>query len=163
MSLNFFNPACQYPPINLASFGLCDNQNGTRAYPDTANPADWVAEVKNANNIDIIFTSVDKCVLHDHDYRGRGRCDGMLTTAEHLYLVELKDQAPPWQAHAINQLESTIDFLMTNHNIDQFRKRKAFASNKKRGAFVEIDNEFNLQFFRRTTFRIDIQATIVVI
>ena len=163
MSLNFFKADCQYPPIALNLFGLCDNQNGTIAYPDIENPENWIAEVKNDNNLEVVFTAVDKCVLQDNEHIARGRCDGMLTSDNHLYLVELKNQEPPWQAHAIEQLDSTIQFLIENHDISQFKKRKAFACNKKRDKFVVIDNEFNKAFYNRTTFRIDIQAEIVII
>lgn len=163
MCLDFFRKDCQNPSINASSFGLCDNQDGSRAYPDTANSETWIAEVKNNNNLDIIFTAVDKCVLQDNEHKGRGRCDGMLTTANHLYLVELKDKEPPWQSEAIAQLDSTIQFLFDNHDISRFKIRKAFACNKKRDKFVVIDNEYNKAFFHRTTFRIDIQAEIVVI
>lgn len=163
MSLNFFRADCQYPSIAVNKFGLCDNQDGTKAYPDTANPDTWIAEVKNDSNLEIVFAAVDKCVLHDHEHAGRGRCDGMLTTNNHLYLVELKNQEPPWQSNAIDQLDSTIQFLIDSHDISQYKKRKAFASNKKRDKFVVIDNEFNKAFYKRTTFRIDIQTEIVVI
>jgi hypothetical protein len=163
MSIDFFRADCQYPANSAGVFGLCDKQDGTKAYPNTANPDDWIAEVKNERESDIVFTAIDKCVLHDHEYSGRGRCDGMLTTENHLYLVELKNQEPPWQSHAIYQLDSTITFLMNNHDISQYKKRKAFACNKKRDRFVVIDNEFNRAFFKRTTFRIDIQAEIVII
>jgi hypothetical protein len=87
----------------------------------------------------------------------------MLTTDNLLYLVELKNQEPPWQSDAIRQLKSTIQFLLENHDISNYRKRKAFASNKKRDAFVVIDDEDNLKFYRRTTFRLDIQAEIIII
>jgi hypothetical protein len=163
MSLNFFRADCQSPSIAANTFGLCDNQDGTKAYPDIANPDTWIAEVKNNSDLQIVFTAIDKCVLHDNEYKGRGRCDGMLTTTNHLYLVELKNQEPPWQSHAIDQLDSTIQFLFDNHDITQFKKRKAFASNKKRDKFVVIDNEFNKAFYKRTTFRIDIQAEIVIV
>lgn len=163
MSLNFFRADCQYPSIAVNTFGLCDNQDSTKAYPDTANPDTWIAEVKNDRNLEIVFTAVDKCVLHDNEHATRGRCDGMLTTDNHLYLVELKNQEPPWQSHAIDQLDSTIQFLMDSQDISQYKKRKAFASNKKRDKFVVIDNEFNKAFYKRTTFRIDIQTEIVVI
>ena len=163
MSLNFFRADCQYPSIAANTFGLCDNQNGTKAYPDTANSDTWIAEVKNDGGLEIVFTAVDKCVLHDHEYKGRGRCDGMLTTDNHLYLVELKNQQKDWQQDPIRQLDSTIQFLTNNHDISQYKKRKVFACNKKHKAFAEIDNEFNKAFHRRTTFRIDIQAEIVII
>ena len=120
MSLNFFRADCQYPSIAANTFGLCDNQDGTKAYRDTANPDTWIAEVKNDSNLEIVFTAVDKCVLHDHDHAGRGRCDGMLTTDNVLYLVALKNQEPPWQSHAIDQLDSTIQFLMDSHDTKGF-------------------------------------------
>jgi hypothetical protein len=166
MSLDFFRADCQYPPIALNTFGLCDCQDGTKAFPDTdvANrDSKWIAEVINVNNLQIVFTAIDKCVLQDYQFNGRGRCDGMLTTTIHLYLVELKNQEPPWQTNAIDQLDSTIQFLTDNHDISQYKKRKVFACNKKRDKFVVIENEFNKAFYKRTTFRIDIQAEIVVI
>lgn len=163
MSLDFFKADCQYPTISVNTFGLCDNQDGTKAYPDITNPDSWIAEVKNDDNLEIVFTAIDKCVLNDQEYTSRGRCDGMLTTDNHLYLVELKNQEPPWQSHAINQLNSTIQFLIDNHDLRQFKKRKAFACNKRREKFVVIDNEENLTLFKRTGFRIDIQAEIIVI
>jgi len=163
MSLNFFQNICQESALNNTEFGLCDDQNGGKAYTDTIDRSKWIAMVKNNNQQSVVFTAVDKCVIFDNEYKGRGRCDGMLTISDHLYLVELKNQDPPWQAHAIDRLESTIHFLLENHDISQYKIRKAFASNKKRGAFVVIDNEFNKSFYRRTTFRIDIQAEIVII
>ena len=163
MSLNFFEKNCQEPPLTNIEFGLCDDENGTIAYTDIADKTKWIATVKNDIQKSIVFTAIDKCVLFDIEHTGRGRCDGMLTSDNLLYLVELKNQIPPWQTHAIDQLESTIQFLVDNHDISQFKKRKAFASNKKREAFVIIDNEFNKIFYKRTTFRIDIQAEIVII
>lgn len=163
MSLNFFNRNCQYPSINFVSFGLCDKEDGTKAYPDSTNPEDWIAQVKNENKLDIVVTAIDKCILQDEEYPNRGRCDAMLTTNTHLYLVELKNQIPPWQTHTINQLKSTIKFLTENHDISSFKKKKAFACNKKREKFVFIDNEENLAMFRSTGFRIDIQSEILVI
>ena len=162
MSLDFFQNKCQEPTRKDIEFGLCDDQNGGRAYTDTADKNKWIATVKNDNELSVVFTAIDKCVLQDTEERGRGRCDAMLTTNRHLYLVELKDQVPPWRQHAIEQLESTIQFLKDNHDISQFKLRKAFASNKKQEKFAVLDNEYNLTFYRSTTFRIDIQAEIVM-
>jgi hypothetical protein len=163
MSLNFFCQKCQYPPITLHLFGLCDNEDGKKAFPDTENQDIWIATVRNNNNLSIVFTAIDKCVLHDHEFKGRGRCDGMLTTENLLYLVELKNQNPPWQSDAIEQLKSTIQFIREKHDISRFKKLKAFACNKKRPKFVEIDNEKNKKLFRETGFRFDIQAEIIII
>ena len=163
MSLDFFQIKCQEPALSNIEFGLCDDENGGVAYTDTIDMSKWIATVKNDSQQSVVFTAIDKCVLFDNEFSGRGRCDGMLTTNDHLFLVELKNQVPPWQSHAIEQLESTIQFLLDNHDISGYKKRKAFASNKKREIFVVIDNEFNISFYRRTTFRIDIQAEIVII
>lgn len=163
MKPDFFQSACQEAALNDLEFGLCDDQTGGKAYIDNSDKNKWIATVKNDSQKEIVFTAIDKCVLFDNQFPGRGRCDGMLTTELHLYLVELKNQNPPWQQHAIEQLRSTIEMLMENHDISQFRKRKAFAANKRRENFTVIDNEANLSFFRQTTFRLDIQAEIVVI
>ena len=165
MSLNFFRADCQYPSIAVNSFGLCDRQDGTKAYPDTVNPDTWIGEVKNDNNLQIVFTAIDKCVLQDNEYEGRGRCDGMLTTDIHLYLVELNNTPKDWQTKAKYQLLSTIEFLLQNHkeHLNGIKKKKAFACNKKRKHFAFIDNEENLSLYNRTGFRIDIQAEIVVL
>ncbi|RZK21163.1 MAG: hypothetical protein EOO43_10745 [Flavobacterium sp.] len=163
MSLDFFHAKCQEPPIRDTQFGLCDDEDGGRAYTDTTDSSKWIATVLNDSRQEVVFTAIDKCVLHDNEYTGQGRCDGMLTTDTHLYLVELKNQVPPWQSQALEQLASTIQMLLASHDISQYKKRKAFACNKKRDAFVVIDNELNKSFFRRTTFRIDIQAEIVII
>ncbi len=166
MSLNFFKADCQYQPITSAIFGLCDNQDDTKAFPDTdvANQeSQWIAIVKNEKKFSVVFTAIDKCVLQNNEEVGKGRCDGMLTTCNHLYLVELKNQKEDWQTDAKNQLLSTIDLLIANHDITRYKKKKAFACNKRRKKFAEIDNEENLILYRKTGFRIDIQAEIVVI
>ena len=161
--MNFFQESCQEAPINNIVFGLCDDQNGSKAYTNTDDKTKWVATVKNDSEIELIFTAIDKCVIKDNEETGRGRCDAMLTSKKHLYLIELKDSLPPWQTFAIEQLESTIKFLKEHHDISSFIHKKAFASNKKRDRFQVIDNEFNLKFFRKYGFRIDVQAEIVVI
>ena len=160
--MDFFKPECQSGPFNQKQFGLCDDQNTTRAYVDTAAPAKWVATVENPSQQAITFTAIDKCVISDSDAPGRGRCDGMLTTEDLLYLVELKDQKTNWQPHAIEQLESTIQFLRANHDLTRFRHKKAYACNKRHRPFVFIDQELKLRFFRTSDFRLHIQATISV-
>lgn len=163
MSINFFEPTCQEQGITNALFGLCDDQNGKKAYTNVINPTKWIATVKNDNNKNLLFTAIDKCIIKDNEQIGRGRCDGMLTSDEHLYFVELKNANSPWQTDAIEQLESTIQFFKTNHNIDAYRYKKAFACNKKKEKFRVIDNEFNIRFYRTYGFRIDIQAEILVV
>ena len=163
--MDFFNPECQSGPFSQERFGLCDDQNATRAYADTTSPEKWVATVKNPSQKAVTFTAIDKCVIQDGDEPDRGRCDGMLTTVDLLYLVELKDQRAHWQPHAIAQLESTILFLRQHHldDLSRFRHKKAFACNKRHRAFATIDHELKRRFFQSYGFRIDIQATVLVL
>ena len=163
MSINFLDGRCQAPSLRAVRFGLCDRQDGKAAYLDTANEESWVAAVENRQALELTFTAIDKCLLADTDEPGRGRCDAMLTSARHLYFVELKDQAGGWITEAVNQLESTIRFFLESHDATAFRHKKAFACNKRHGHFQEIDNERNLRFFRRYGFRLDVQATVVVL
>jgi hypothetical protein len=161
--MDFFQSACQELPLNHTLFGLCDDQNGGKAYTNVNAPAKWVATVKNDKGKTLVFTAIDKCVIKDGEEVGRGRCDCMLTSDEHLYLVELKEMIPPWQSGAIEQLISTILFLIENHDISNYKHKKVFACNKKRDKFQVIDNELNLQFRRKYGFRIDIQTQIIVV
>jgi hypothetical protein len=163
MSINFYKAECQELTITNKEFGLCDDQNSTKAYTNIDDPLKWIATVKNAQNKPLVFTAIDKCIIKDNEETGRGRCDGMLTSSEHIYFVELKDVKPPWITGAIEQLESTIQFFIVNHDINRYRHKKAFACNKKRSHFHEIDNESNLNFFRTYRVRIDVQAEIIII
>jgi len=162
MSLDFFNNKCQEGPISETEFGLCDDRPGKPAYTNIDKPNTWIATVKNNSNEAVVFTAIDKCVIQDNQFPGRGRCDGMLTNSKCLYLVELKEQEPPWQAGALEQLVSTIDFLKENHDISQYKNRKIFACNKKREKFVAFENEENQKFLSETTFRKDFQTKIIV-
>ena len=162
MSLNFLANECREAERTDLLFGLCDDQDGRKAYSNTDDQTKWIATVKNDKAIALVFTPIDKCMIHDHEFPGRGRCDGMLTSAEHLYFIELKDVARGWITDAIEQLESTIEFFKENHDINIFRHKKAFACNKRKH-FQEIDNEINLAFFRKHQVRIDVQAEILIV
>ncbi len=163
MIINFLEPACQEPAIVHDLFGLCDDNNGNKAYSNFDNPQKWIATVKNPNKASLIFTAVDKCVIKDTEQKDRGRCDGLLTSAEHIYFIELKDERSSWIKGAIEQLESTIQFYIDNHNLSVYKHKKAFACNKQHSKFQETDNELNLHFFRKYKVRIDVQAEIIVI
>ena len=163
--LNFFNNQCQSPPITDPLFGVCDEEDGSIAYISRNDQNKWIATIKNDSQIELIFTAIDKCVINDNEYEGRGRCDGMLTSPNLLYLIELKNKKSSWKTDAINQLESTIQFLQEAHGdiLSKYKHKKAFACNKKARHFQEVDQELNLKFFRKYKFRIDVQATIVIV
>lgn len=161
--MNFFDAACQEPAIKHTRFGICDDQDGAKAYTDITDDTKWVATVINPSQRLLVFTAIDACVIKGNQALGRGRCDGMLTSHEHLYFVELKDQRSGWTPDAIAQLESTIQFFIQHHDISVFRHKKAFACNKRHPAFQEIDNELNKKFFRNYRVRLDVQAEIIVV
>lgn len=45
--MNFFDPACQEPPFTHTLFGICDDEDGNKAYTDVTNPDKWIATVEN--------------------------------------------------------------------------------------------------------------------
>lgn len=167
--MDFFNAQCQSGPHTQDVFGVCDNQAGQAAYVDT-NPANaaqkWIATVKNAQQVPVTFTAIDKCVVQDGDAPDRGRCDAMLTTSTSLFLLELKERGAKsdWRRHACDQLESTIQLLMEHHpaQLERFTRKKAQACNRKRPQFVELEQELKRRF-SRYGFHIDTQATVVVV
>lgn len=163
--MDFFKEECSTEGINVDFFGLCDKEDGSPAFVNFDNPNIWIAKVDNSRkNKNIQFVAIDKCIIKDNEHEGRGRCDCMLVTEnkEHLFFVELKDRDKKWITGAIEQLESTISFFSLNYNIDEYRHKKVFASNKGK-KFQEVDNELNLSFYRRYKFRIDIQSEIIII
>jgi hypothetical protein len=164
--LDFFDQTFQEKPLNNSQFGLCDNEDGTAAFTDTMNKDKWIATVENPNGLTLVFTAIDKGVIKDDEYPGNERCDGMLTSDNHLYLifVELKNERGEWVQKGISQLESTIKLFDDTYpeKKKQYTYKKAYVCNKKHPHFQEIDNEQNLKFFRAYRFRLDIQAKILL-
>ena len=166
MSVNFFETDCKEESRNEKQFGICDDQNGTKAYTDTTDSTKWIAKVTNVKEIDVSFTAIDNCiiVLKEGTKDKESSCDGMLTFAQNLYLVELKKQGTGgWISDAKGQLKNTIKLISENHDLSNFRYKKAFACNRKHPSFTVIDTAERKSFFERTGgFRIDVQAEIVV-
>ena len=144
--MNFFDPECREPARKDVKFGLCDDQNGTKAYTNTDDPSRWIATVQNDTKVELTFTAIDNCVIMNDEECGRRRCDGMLTSAKHIYFIELKDVREGWMVDAIDQIDSTIRFFMEHHDISMYRYKKAFACNKRHRAFKVIDNELRRRF-----------------
>jgi len=164
--LNFFDPVFQEKPLKNLQFGLCDNEDGTVAFTDTMNKDRWIATVVNPNGLTLVFTAIDKGVIKNDEYSGYERCDGMLTSDNHLYFifVELKNERCEWIQKGIAQLESTIKLFDDAHpgKKKQYTHKKAFVCNKKHSHFHIIDNEQNLKFFKAYSFRLDIQPKILL-
>lgn len=163
MSWEFLASPCKENHRTDTEFGICDDEDGSKAYTDTDNPTNWIATVSNKSKKNVSFIAVDNCIFKKTDEPGRRRCDGMLVTQDQLYFVELKNQMKSWISDAIEQLESTIEFFKESHNLEDFKHKKAFACNKKHRFFQEIDNETNLSFFRKNKVRLDVQADIIIL
>jgi hypothetical protein len=162
MSIDFFQSSCQQK-LSDPLFGLCDDQDGRRAYTNTTDPGRWIATVKNDRNKDLVFTAIDHCIISDTELLTRRRCDGMLSSDELICFVELKDRNRGWIEEAIEQLESTIKLFVKRHGQPTQRHRKAFACNRAHPHFQEFDNERNQRFFQTFGFRLDAQAEIIIV
>jgi len=166
MSVNFFETGCKESTRNEKLFGLCDDQNGKKAYSDSINNSKWIAKIINNKEISISFTAIDNCIMvYKNGSKDKERsCDGMLTFVQSLFLVELKKQRTGgWIQDAKSQLENTIKLLSENHDLSDFRYKKAFACNRKHPNFTVIESAEKKSFFKRTNgFIIDIQAEIVI-
>ncbi|MCH7402784.1 hypothetical protein ACFOUP_05675 [Belliella kenyensis] len=165
MSVNFFNTICIEESRREKLFGICDDQNTSKAYTDNTDNTKWIAKVTNIKEIDITFTAIDNCIIvfNEDTEEQESSCDGMLTFNDSLFLVELKIQEKNWIPKAKSQLENTIKLISENHDLSNYRFKKAFACNRKHPNFTVIDVAERKSFFKRTGgFRIDIQAEIVI-
>lgn len=166
MSVDFFKTNCKEEIQSVELFGLCDDQNGKKAYSDIDNTENWIATIKNSNAKEIIFTPIDNCItiFKKGTKDKESTCDGMLTFQDSLYLVELKERITGgWVSEAINQLKNTIMLISANHDLTMFKYKKAFGCNKKHPHFTTIDNELSKKFFNESNgFRIDVQSEIVI-
>ncbi|MBK6964028.1 MAG: hypothetical protein IPH20_08775 [Bacteroidales bacterium] len=114
----FFQDACQETQLNNDLFGICDDQNGRKAYTSLININNWVAKVQNGNNKSVVFTAIDNCIsIVDENGNMTKRCDGMLTYADNVVFVELKDKNADWISQAVEQLETTIQYFLESPEI----------------------------------------------
>lgn len=164
MSVNFFETTCRESARNEKLFGICEDQSGTKAYTDATDNNKWIAKVINDNEIIISFTAIDNCIIiyKTGTKEKESSCDGMLTFTNNFYLVELKIQNKDWIEKAKSQLENTIRLISENHNISNFKHKKAYACNRKNPRFHTIEASEKKSFFEKTGFRLDTQAEIKI-
>lgn len=155
---------CTEKPRKDRLFGICDDQDGEKAYSHNETPENWIAIVVNNNEELVTFTAIDNCIIvfKPGTKDQESTCDGVLTWNDSIYLVELKIQAAGgWLPKSIKQLENTIK-LISPEFLKNFKYKKAYACNRKHPNFTTIDNEFNKRFFRDYGFRIDAQREISI-
>lgn len=163
----FFGTDCSEDPRSDRKFGLCDPEGGKKAYSDPANPDHWIATVENPDGKEVRFTAIDNCLpLFKEDTKEmESSCDGMLTTGNRLFLVELKARkSGDWRSTGIEQLENTIG-LLKKHDPDElanYAVKKAYVCNKLKPRFTFIEHEQNRRFLDDHGFRLDIHATVTI-
>lgn len=166
MSVNFLESDCKEPVRTHILFGICDDQDGSKAYTSITDNINWIAKVINNTDFAISFTAIDNCIIvfKNGTKDKESTCDGMLIFQDSLYLVELKKQGTGgWLPDAKGQLENTIRLLHANHNLRAFKYKKAYACNKKHPNFTVMNAAERKAFFEKTNgFRIDAQAEIVI-
>jgi len=165
MSVDFFNTPCKESALTNKEFGICDNEDGSKAYTDVDDSHLWIAVVNNETQIEVTFTAIDNCIeiLKEGTKDKESSCDGMLTFKKSVFLVELKNQGTGgWLSTAIGQLKNSIRLLSENNNLDDVRFKKAYACNRKHPNFTVMEVERKRKFYDETGFRIDAQAEIVI-
>ena len=119
--VDFFIPKCQMLGITAEMFGICDDDDKaekTPAYVSLENEEKWGAIIKNHSGKPLNFTAVDNCVVvrRDNDDM-ENRCDAMLSNADNLVFVELKNERQKWFPHAVEQLRIKYYCCVFNNSI----------------------------------------------
>lgn len=162
MSVNFSVGKCQQY-CDESEFGICDKGNKTPAYIDIINKSTWITEVHNYGKINVLFTAIDHCV---EIFRANGeqesRCDCMLTYANTIIFIELKERESNWLEDGINQIDITIDKYKENNNIGNFKVKRAYLSNRKKPNFNFSNSEQKEKFKDKTGFQLFVRTLIVI-
>jgi hypothetical protein len=167
MSINFFDTNCQ-SQTNQPKFGLCDDPPPSEnpAYININDSRKWIAIVENNQEINLIFTAIDKCIqILRSDGKMDNRCDGMLTYNNNIIFVELKERKytnSVWIEEGEKQLRKTIAVFVNHNNLAIFKSKKAYIANRKKPQFQYSHKERMQKFRTDTGFTLSIQNTIKV-
>ena len=162
--INFFDSKYLTEPARTDSeFGICDN--GRLAFTTTqGDPVKWIALVSNEKQNTLQFVPVDHNIVV-YNFKGEeiSQCDGMLYAEGNLWLafVELKDKTR-LRHKPYEQLESTIQLFLANHDYKLFRKRFVYAVNRKHPQFAHSRKDEMQIFHDKYKFRLLYQRDIVV-
>jgi hypothetical protein len=162
MTINFFNENC-LSSTNSNVFGICDGLNDAMAFLDFHNQPDWICSVLNENATLIEFRAIDNCIIVLKENLDKERsCDCMLTYFENIVFIELKEKRGRWIQDGFEQIEKTIEAFKENHNIDDFKHKRAFVANKKHPNFHVIENETMRKFYSKHKVRLNVQAEVII-
>lgn len=145
-------------------FGICDN--GSLAFTTSEGDVNtWVAVVHNSKGTELQFVPVDhNIIVLNKKGEELSQCDGMLYATDKTWLafVELKEVRKNWKKKTYEQLESTIQIFLKNHDYWSFRKRFAYAVNRKHPHFVRSYKDEMQTFYNLYKFRLRFQRDINV-
>jgi len=161
--IDFFLNQCQETDIRDIEFGICDDKNNTPAYVDRENHEKWIAVVDNPNQRNIRFTAIDNCIeILRPDGTMDSRCDTMIDYENNIVFIELKDERRAWISEGLDQIEATLIRFIENHNLNEFKHKRAVVANKKHRKFAVLENEQSRRFFDKYKVRISAQAHVVI-
>lgn len=145
-----FSPYAQpVPPVDV--FGLVDpdDKMGKKpVYIDLENRDIWGATVHyNRNIAEYKFIPVDNNVpLKRDDGSDISRCDAIITTANSVCFIELKNQRRASIPKATRQLISTINIFK---DIEKYQKKVAYICNRKKGTVTAISYKEDMNRFMK--------------
>jgi len=62
MKTNFFETECKEPARTAILFGICDDDNSSKAYTSVENKNNWIAIIKNDKQKSVSFIAIDNCI-----------------------------------------------------------------------------------------------------
>lgn len=162
--VDFFIPKCQVLGIMAEIFGICDDDDKaekTPAYVSFDNEEKWGAIIKNYSGKPLNFTAVDNCVVvrRENDDM-ENRCDAMLSNADNLVFIELKNERLKWFPHAVKQLQKTIEVFKLYNDVSMYKRKRAFACNVRHPNFAYSNKEMKQKFYQTNGFRLYDEMTI---
>ena len=121
MKINFFKDDC-LTTTSSTRFGILDGEDGAPAFLEFDEMKTWVAQVENAQGLEVNFYALDGCVeVLNPDGSDAKRCDCFLTlenaSRNELILIELKEKMSRWMEEGIMQLKATIDLFNENYDL----------------------------------------------
>ena len=142
--INFFD--YNTGPHTFKEFGLCDDRNQTPVYIDQDNRDKWIAKVDNSLQVQLFLIPVDNMINFPI---GMKRCDAIIYSDKAILFIELKNQRTSWLQNAIDQLQDTISVFDSNHIINVFTNKRAYACNKAHPNYNCSNKEAIQNFYNR--------------
>ena len=140
MSINFYEAKCQ-STTSEAFFGLYDKEDESPAMIVHIQKDKWNATVINPTQKQITHTAVDNCIeILRENGEMESRCDSMLTYADNIIFIELKNKGSDWKSDGISQVEITIQNFIRSHNLSAIKYKRAFVANRKHPYFQVIED-----------------------